>query len=105
MSATAFQRMRREAAANKIAEEVKEKEIQVKIENEVEQQLIQEDIDNTNVHSEDNENITEDDIYKKPLTEMTLEELIEYAEKNDIDIGKATSKTGILEKIIKAQTE
>lgn len=72
MSATAFQRMRREAAI-KIAEE-------------------------------DN-NITEDECYKKQLTEMTLEELIEYAEKNDIDIGKATSKTGILEKIIKAQTE
>lgn len=102
MSATAFQRMRREAAANKIAEEVK---VNIEIENEVEQQLIQEDIDNTDVHSEDNENITEDDIYKNPLTEMTLEELIEYAEKNDIDIGKATSKTGILEKIIKAQTE
>ncbi|WP_027636924.1 hypothetical protein [Clostridium butyricum] len=92
MSATAFQRMRREAAANKIAEEVKEKEIQ-------------EDINNTDFIFEDDDNLNEDECSEKPLTEMTLEELIEYAEKNAIDIGKATSKTGILEKIIKAQTE
>ncbi|WP_321835409.1 hypothetical protein [Clostridium butyricum] len=92
MSATAFQRMRREAAAIKLAEEVKEKEIQ-------------EDIDNTDFIFEDDDNLNEDECSEKPLTEMTLEELIEYAEKNAIDIGKATSKTGILEKIIKAQTE
>lgn len=92
MSATAFQRMRREAAAIKLAEEVKEKEIQ-------------EDIDNTDFIFEDDDNLNEDECFEKPLTEMTLEELIEYAEKNAIDIGKATSKTGILEKIIKAQTE
>lgn len=92
MSATAFQRMRREAAANKIAEEVKEKEIQ-------------EDINNTDFIFEDDDNLNEDECSEKPLTEMTLEELIEYAEKNAINIGKATSKTGILEKIIKAQTE
>lgn len=92
MSATAFQRMRREAAANKIAEEVKEKEIQ-------------KDINNTDFIFEDDDNLNEDECSEKPLTEMTLEELIEYAEKNAIDIGKATSKTGILEKIIKAQTE
>ncbi|MCQ2017282.1 hypothetical protein [Clostridium butyricum] len=104
MSATAFQRMRREAAI-KIAEEVKEKEIQVNIDNEAGQQLIQENIDNPDILSEEDNNITEDECYKKPLTEMTLEELIEYAKKNDIDIGKATSKTGILEKIIKSQTE
>ncbi|MFR4998404.1 MAG: hypothetical protein ACLUDK_14430 [Clostridium paraputrificum] len=92
MSATAFQRMRREAAAIKLAEEVKEKEIQ-------------EDINNTDFIFEDDDNLNEDECSEKPLTEMTLEELIEYAEKNAIDIGKATSKTGILEKIIKAQTE
>lgn len=89
MSATAFQRMRREAAAIKLAEEVKEKEIQ-------------EDINNTDFIFEDDDNLNEDECSEKPLTEMTLEELIEYAEKNAIDIGKATSKTGILEKIIKA---
>lgn len=92
MSATAFQRMRREAAAIKLAEEVKEKEIQ-------------EDIDNTDFIFEDDDNLNEDECSEKPLTEMTLEELIEYAETNEIDTGKATSQAGILEKIIKSQTE
>ena len=59
MSATAFQRMRREAAAKKAAKE------------------------------------------KTPinLDDMEVEELKEYAEKHNIDLGKSTSKNGILEKI------
>lgn len=33
------------------------------------------------------------------LTEMTVEELLSYAATNNIDVGKATSKEGILSKI------
>lgn len=41
----------------------------------------------------------------KELDEMTVEELKEYAEKNNIDIGKSTSQSGILEKIKSAESE
>lgn len=61
MSATAFQRMRREAAfKNKI----------------------------------ENNSVTE-----KDLSDMKVDELKEYAQKRNIDIGKATSQSGILKKI------
>ena len=60
MSATAFQRMRREAAKKEIV------------------------------------NIPE---IEKELSKMTVEELKEYAQEKNIDIGKATSQSGILEKI------
>lgn len=36
---------------------------------------------------------------EKTLEEMSVEELLDYANKNNIDIGKATSQAGILEKI------
>lgn len=60
MSATAFQRMRREAAKKEI---VNSPEIE------------------------------------KELSKITVEELKEYAQEKNIDIGKATSQSGILEKI------
>ena len=60
MSATAFQRMRREAAKKEI---VNSPEIE------------------------------------KELSKMTVEELKEYAQEKNIDIGKATSQSVILEKI------
>lgn len=63
MSATAFQRMRREMAAKKAAV-LKEKD---------------------------------------KLEEMKVDELKEYAEKHNIDLGKSTSKNGILEKIKAAE--
>lgn len=81
MSATAFQRMRREAAAKKAAQTQKEVEETPDI------QLSEVEEENT----EDKE--------EKTLKNMTVDELKEYAEKNNIDIGKATSKSGILEKI------
>lgn len=65
MSATAFQRMRRETAIKKATKE------------------------KTSIN----------------LDDMEVEELKEYAEKNNIDIGKSTSKAGILEKIKKVQCE
>lgn len=36
---------------------------------------------------------------EKTLEQMTVEELIAYAEEKHIDIGKATSQSGIIEKI------
>ena len=81
MSATAFQRMRREAAAKKAAQTQKEVEETPDI------QLSEVEEENT------------DDKEEKTLKDMTIDELKEYAEKNNIDIGKATSKSGILEKI------
>lgn len=35
----------------------------------------------------------------KSIDEMSVEELIEYANEKNIDIGKATSQNGIIEKI------
>lgn len=64
MSATAFQRMRREAAKKEI---VNSPEIE------------------------------------KELSKMTVEELKDYAEEKGINIGKATSAAGILEKINEAE--
>lgn len=42
---------------------------------------------------------------EKDLSEMEVDDLISYAQKRNIDIGKATSKFGILEKIKIAQAE
>ena len=64
MSATAFQRMRREAEAEAKASNMKAKE--------------------------------KNDI---KLDDMTVEELTQYAIKQGIDIGSATSQKGILKKI------
>lgn len=64
MSATAFQRMRREAEAKAKASNMKAKE--------------------------------KNDI---KLDDMTVEELTQYAIKQGIDIGSATSQKGILKKI------
>lgn len=40
---------------------------------------------------------------EKQLSEMDIEELKAYAEEKGIDIGKATSQSGILEKIVEAK--
>ncbi|MGG7150871.1 hypothetical protein ACQPUR_09515 [Clostridium neonatale] len=40
---------------------------------------------------------------EKQLSEMDIEELKAYAEEKGIDIGKATSQAGILEKILEAE--
>ncbi|CAI3573423.1 hypothetical protein [Clostridium neonatale] len=42
---------------------------------------------------------TDDEVREKQLSEMDAEELKAYAEEKGIDIGKATSEAGILEKI------
>ena len=65
MSATAFQRMRRNLSTKKVIDEKLDIE--------------------------------------KDLSEMEVDDLIAYAQKRNIDIGKATSKSGILEKIKEAE--
>lgn len=45
------------------------------------------------------EDAKDPDQQEKTLDEMTVEELVAYAEEKGIDIGKATSQTGIIEKI------
>ena len=85
MSATAFQRMRREAAAKKAAQSQKEVEETLDI------QLLKVKKENT------------DDKEEKTLKDMTVDELKEYAEKHNIDVGKSTSHNGILEKIKAAE--
>lgn len=81
MSATAFQRMRREALAKAKAKSEQEKE-----------EHVEEPIEGVTV------NVIN-------LESMSVEELTQYAEDNRIDIGKATSKEGILKKIFDATNE
>lgn len=40
----------------------------------------------------------------KNIDDMNAEELIWYAEKNNIDIGRSTSKSGILKKIKESES-
>lgn len=52
---------------------------------------------------EHNYTIVEEDVEKKQedkaLEDMTVEELVAFAEEKQIDIGKATTQSGIIEKI------
>lgn len=49
--------------------------------------------------------VVEEDIEKtdKSIDEMSVEELVSYADEHNIDIGKATSQSGIIEKIKAAE--
>lgn len=100
MSATAFQRMRRESAAKKLMHEIVEKEPE-------KQEEVQLPPDNTEEANPDEieevEIDTEEVEEPKKLSDMTIEELKAYADENGIDIGKSTSHNGILEKIKAAE--
>ena len=52
-----------------------------------------------------NYQVVEEEKKEKSIEEMSVEELVVYAEKNNIDIGKATSQAGIIEKIKAAEVE
>lgn len=52
-----------------------------------------------------NYQVVEEENKEKSIEEMSVEELVVYAEKNNIDIGKATSQAGIIEKIKAAEVE
>lgn len=49
--------------------------------------------------------VVEEDVEKKDrnIDEMSVEELIAYANEHNIDIGKATTQSGIIEKIKTAE--
>ena len=49
--------------------------------------------------------VVEEDVEKKDrnIDEMSVEELISYANEHNIDIGKATTQSGIIEKIKTAE--
>ena len=107
MSATAFQRMRREAAAKKAAKEDIETQ-SIKVDDKVPpvENADASPIDTETDKEKQGENvevpptdINSNECEEKQLSDMTVEELKEYAEKNNIDTGKATSQAGILEKI------
>lgn len=51
---------------------------------------------------ETEDNVQEEQSKVKELKDMTVEELTEYAKKNEIDLGKATTQNGILDKIQEA---
>lgn len=102
MSATAFQRMRREAAI-KAAQTIKDNKVE-EPDNPGEGEGMQIPPDKQEDNEKDQmpqDNPEEND--GKALSEMDVEELKEYAEKNNIDIGKATSASGILAKIKEAE--
>lgn len=93
MSATAFQRMRREAAAKKVVKEKapiepNNKDVPPINTSEDIKYDIQKQDENTDISSV---NIVPDE-QEKSLNNMTVEELMAYAEKNNIDTGKATSQ-------------
>lgn len=52
-----------------------------------------------------NYQVVEEEKKDKILDEMEVEELVKYAEEHKIDIGKATTQSGIVEKIKAAEAE
>ncbi|WP_455715433.1 hypothetical protein [Anaerosporobacter sp.] len=80
MSATAFQRMRREAEAKAKASQIHVEESQEQTDQEDQTEVEQNDADIN-------------------LDDMSVEELTQYATEYGIDIGNATSQKGILKKI------
>lgn len=56
-------------------------------------------LNTADIMEEDND----DDEYDVVLEEMTVKQLVEYADDNDIDLGEATRKADIIEAIRKAR--
>lgn len=107
MSATAFQRMRREAeakakASQKQIEDVESKEIDDQADKGVQQEAdgqvdAQQQEADEEVNQEQQETDQADITIK--LNDMSVEELTQYAKEHGIDIGNASSQKGILKKI------
>lgn len=100
MSATAFQRMRREAeakakASQKQVDEVESTESADQVNEEAQQEPIQLDKEVKQEQQQEAEQAA-DTIY---LNDMGVEELTQYANEHGIEIGNATSQKGILKKI------
>lgn len=71
-----------------------------KISNHPFQQLM----DNLN-KQEENQEENDDDEVETPLTEMTVKQLVEYADEKGYDIGEATKKADIIQAILTAEED
>lgn len=64
-------------------------------------------MDNFNKQEEnqEEEDDDEDDEVETPLTEMTVKQLVEYADENGYDLGDATKKADIIQAILAAEED
>lgn len=62
-------------------------------------------MDNFNKQEENQEDDDEDDEVETPLTEMTVKQLVEYADEKGYDIGDATKKADIIQAILTAEED
>ena len=62
-------------------------------------------MDNFNKQEENQEDDDEDDEVETPLTEMTVKQLVEYADEKGYDIGDATKKADIIQAILAAEED
>lgn len=61
-------------------------------------------MDNLN-KQEENQEENDDDEVETPLTEMTVKQLVEYADEKGYDIGDATKKADIIQAILAAEED
>lgn len=61
-------------------------------------------MDNFN-KQEENQEENDDDEVETPLTEMTVKQLVEYADEKGYDIGDATKKADIIQAILAAEED
>lgn len=61
-------------------------------------------MDNLN-KQEENQEENDDDEVETPLTEMTVKQLVEYADEKGYDIGDATKKADIIQAILTAEED
>lgn len=61
-------------------------------------------MDNLN-KQEENQEENDDDEVEIPLTEMTVKQLVEYADEKSYDIGDATKKADIIQAILAAEED
>lgn len=74
-----------------------------KISNHPFQQLM--DNFNKQEENQEEEDDDEDDEVETPLTEMTVKQLVEYADENGYDLGDATKKADIIQAILAAEED
>lgn len=76
-------------------------------EGEISNHPFQQLMDNFNKQEEnqEEEDDDEDDEVETPLTEMTVKQLVEYADENGYDLGDATKKADIIQAILAAEED
>lgn len=72
-------------------------------EEEVNERVIADEVPFGNMLNQDEEYVEDNEEINIPLTEMTVEELREYAEDNGINLGKVTKKADIIATIKEAE--